>query len=79
MFVEKAKQFIVSHGAVAGTTFGAVTTQPGLIKVEALVQDALDHGAKIVSGVGKRMGFDGLEAISWNQPFSPKFRHASGT
>ncbi|KAL6884447.1 Aldehyde/histidinol dehydrogenase [Trichoderma evansii] len=58
MFVEKTKQFIVGHGAIAGTTFGAVTTQAGLIKAEALVQDALDHGAKIISGVGKRMGLD---------------------
>lgn len=50
---ERTARLSVGHGMDKGVTMGPVTTPRGLIKAEAQVQDALQHGAKLVLGDGK--------------------------
>lgn len=57
MVVEATKKLKVGHGATEGTTMGPVTTDKGVAKTEAQIEDAKKHGAKVLTG-GKRP--DGL-------------------
>jgi succinate-semialdehyde dehydrogenase / glutarate-semialdehyde dehydrogenase len=52
--VEQTKLLKVGHGMAEGTTMGALTTARGLDKAEELYTDAVQKGAKIVLGTGKR-------------------------
>ncbi|EFX03283.1 succinate-semialdehyde dehydrogenase [Grosmannia clavigera kw1407] len=55
-------QLRVGHGSQPGVTLGPVTTARSLARVEALVQDALGHGAQTVLGSGKRWQEDSTTA-----------------
>ncbi|KAL2674337.1 hypothetical protein Neosp_012788 [[Neocosmospora] mangrovei] len=62
-FVEKlisqTKTLKLGHGMHEGTTMGALTTPRGLDKAEELYKDAVDKGATVVLGNGKRENGDG--------------------
>ena len=45
----------VADGAVEGTDVGPLISQAGLDKVETLVSDAVDKGARVLTG-GRRLG-----------------------
>ena len=51
---EKTSALVVGHGGDKGTTMGPVTTPRGLDKAEAQAKDAVDKGAKMILGTGKR-------------------------
>lgn len=53
-FVEETGKLVVGHGADAATTLGPVTKPESLDRAERLVSDALAHGARLVTGSGKR-------------------------
>uniref|UniRef100_A0A8H7NQG2 Aldehyde dehydrogenase domain-containing protein n=1 Tax=Bionectria ochroleuca TaxID=29856 RepID=A0A8H7NQG2_BIOOC len=53
LFKKQTSQFVIGHGATAGTTLGAVTVPSGLDKAEDQVEDAVSQGASIVLGTGK--------------------------
>ena len=60
-FVAAARKFKVGSGIEAGVQMGPLANERRVISMEALVADALKHGAKIATG-GKRMsgpGYDG--------------------
>ncbi|KIW02575.1 uncharacterized protein PV09_06026 [Verruconis gallopava] len=52
--VEETKKLKVGHGMQEGVTMGALTTPRSLDKAEALFKDAIDKGAHIVLGSGRR-------------------------
>lgn len=45
----------VGHGLADGTTTGSLATQRGVERCQVLVDDAREHGARVVCG-GKRVG-----------------------
>ncbi|ORY57843.1 putative succinate-semialdehyde dehydrogenase [Pseudomassariella vexata] len=57
--VEKSSSIRVGHGMGEGTTIGPVTTARGLERAEALVKDAIDNGAQLMLGTGKRHRVEG--------------------
>ncbi|KAK7953671.1 UGA2-succinate semialdehyde dehydrogenase [Apiospora saccharicola] len=58
--VEKTAATIrVGHGMSEGVTMGPLTTARGLDKAEQLARGALDQGAELVLGTGKRHAVDG--------------------
>lgn len=61
LLASRTKDLKIGHGAEEGTTLGPVTTPRGLDKAESLYGDAVEKGAKVVMGTGKREGGkDGL-------------------
>ncbi|CAK7230954.1 hypothetical protein SCUCBS95973_007748 [Sporothrix curviconia] len=52
--VEETKKLKLGHGLTEGSTLGPVTTPRGLDKGEELFQNAVEGGAKVLLGQGKR-------------------------
>ncbi|GAA1486702.1 NAD-dependent succinate-semialdehyde dehydrogenase [Brachybacterium fresconis] len=52
--VEETEKLVVGPGIEAGTTLGPLIDEAGLAKVEDLVADAVERGAKVLTG-GKRL------------------------
>lgn len=63
MFAARTREFKVGHGIDPSTTFGAVTIPAGLEKAESQVQDALEHGAQLATGSGKRFNGQFMEPV----------------
>lgn len=59
LLVEKTKALKVGHGMSPGTSLGALTTLAGLSKAEAMVADAIEKGANLLLGTGKRLDAGG--------------------
>ena len=53
--VEQVSSIKVGHGMTDGTTMGPLTTLRGLEKAEKLAANALEMGAQLVLGTGKRL------------------------
>lgn len=53
--VARASRLSVGHGTKDGVTMGALTSDRGLERAEALAKDAREKGAKFVLGSGKRL------------------------
>lgn len=51
----KVRALQLGHGLDGSSTIGSVTTQRGVERCTALVDDATKHGARVVTG-GKRVG-----------------------
>ncbi|TXD97625.1 NAD-dependent succinate-semialdehyde dehydrogenase [Psychrobacter frigidicola] len=62
IFVKKVQALSVGDGAKEGVDIGPLINQDGLEKVQALLQDALDKGATIVTGGDK----NDASALSFN-------------
>ncbi|KAK7967043.1 uncharacterized protein PG986_001320 [Apiospora aurea] len=56
--VEKTSAIKVGHGMTEDVTMGPLTTARGLDKAEQLARNALDQGAELVLGTGKRHSVD---------------------
>ncbi|KAK8066025.1 hypothetical protein PG997_012772 [Apiospora hydei] len=56
--VEKTSAIKVGHGMTEDVTMGPLTMARGLDKAEQLARDALDQGAELVLGTGKRHAVD---------------------
>lgn len=59
MLLEATKKLKVGHGATEGTTFGPVTTERGIEKTEAQIQDAKKHGGQVLCGGKRPSGLEG--------------------
>ena len=62
VFVKKVKALNVGNGMDEGVDIGPLINEDGLEKVEALLKDALDKGAKIITGGDK----NDASALSFN-------------
>lgn len=52
--VRRASELRVGHGMAKGTTMGSLTRESGLEKAEALAEESVAKGARLVLGTGKR-------------------------
>lgn len=66
-FQEETAKYIVGHGAAENTTLGPVTKPESVDRAERLVKDAVEHGARIVTG-GKRLSPKGGEGGYFFEP-----------
>jgi succinate-semialdehyde dehydrogenase/glutarate-semialdehyde dehydrogenase len=57
--VERTKQLVLGHGSESSTTMGPVTTPRGIDKALAQIEDAREHGGKVLLGGGKAKGLEG--------------------
>ncbi|CAK7230074.1 hypothetical protein SBRCBS47491_007463 [Sporothrix bragantina] len=57
--IEETKKLKLGHGLTEGSTLGPVTTPRGLDKGEELFQNAVEGGAKVLLGQGKREDGEG--------------------
>ena len=48
--VQRAEQLVMGPGAEAGTTLGPLIDEAGIAKVEELTADAIDRGARVLTG-----------------------------
>nr|WP_245354287.1 NAD-dependent succinate-semialdehyde dehydrogenase [Brachybacterium sacelli] len=56
---EETEKLVVGPGAEAGTTLGPLIDEDGIAKVEDLVADAVERGARVLTG-GKRLEREGF-------------------
>ncbi|PHH66349.1 hypothetical protein CDD81_7404 [Ophiocordyceps australis] len=62
--VQRTQKLKLGHGMASDTTLGPLTTARGLDKAEMLAQDALQRGATMACGTGKRQkGHDGSDGF----------------
>ncbi|PHH69353.1 hypothetical protein CDD82_7815 [Ophiocordyceps australis] len=62
--VQRTGRLKLGHGMASGTTLGPLTTTRGLDKAEMLAQDALQKGAVMACGTGRRQkGDDGSDGF----------------
>ncbi|KAK1996298.1 aldehyde dehydrogenase [Colletotrichum falcatum] len=59
LLIDEAAKLKLGHGMARGTTLGPLTTIRGLYKAEAMCKDAVDKGATILLGTGRREPGDG--------------------
>ncbi|KUL83214.1 hypothetical protein ZTR_10002 [Talaromyces verruculosus] len=62
--VERTKTLILGHGLDPNTTMGPVTVERSLNRLEGLVADAVEKGAKIVHGTGTRVHKDEVKDLT---------------
>lgn len=66
-FTEETAKYVVGHGAADGTTLGPVTKPESLDRADRLVKDAVERGARIVTG-GSRVSPAGGEGGYFFEP-----------
>ncbi|KAK1600722.1 aldehyde dehydrogenase [Colletotrichum navitas] len=59
LLIAEAAKLKLGHGMARGTTLGPLTTIRGLYKAEAMCKDAIDKGATMLLGTGRREPGDG--------------------
>lgn len=64
---EKVEQLVIGNGLHESVDFGAVINASSLVKVKNQVRDALDKGAKLITG-GKQRVIDGCEKGFFYEP-----------
>ncbi|KAM0281890.1 hypothetical protein ACHAO9_010518 [Fusarium lateritium] len=66
-FTEETAKYVVGHGASEGTTLGPVTKPDSVERAESLIKDAIQNGARVVTG-GNRLSPKGGEGGYFFEP-----------